>query len=109
VIAVHLALWAASLSLAFALRFDFRIPAAYLDLLAVWLPVLLVLRTGAFWQWSLFRGIWRYTGASDLWAIIKATTAGTLAMAAVLVFLFGAFPRSILIIDGSPRSCSSAG
>ena len=99
VIGVHLVLWTASLWLAFLLRFDFRIAPAYLDLISVWLPVLLGLRICAFYQRGLFRGMWRYTGARDLMAIVQATTVGTLALTAFLVLVFGQFPRSILIID----------
>ena len=99
VIAVHLGLWAAALWLAFLLRFDFRISREYLDLLAVWLPVLLAIRTCAFYGWGQFRGMWRYTGAKDLIAIVQATTAGSLGITAFLVFAFGHFPRSILVID----------
>jgi FlaA1/EpsC-like NDP-sugar epimerase len=99
VIAVHLGLWAASLGLAFLLRFDFRIPPQYADAIGLWLPVLLGFRTLAFYRWGLFRGIWRYTGAKDLVAILKATTIATLALTAFLVFGLGGFPRSIVVIE----------
>lgn len=99
VILVHLGLWTASLLLAFLLRFDFQISVVNFDLISVWLPVLLAFRTAAFYRWGLFRGMWRYTGASDLMAIVKATTVGSLAMTGFLVFVFFQFPRSILVID----------
>jgi FlaA1/EpsC-like NDP-sugar epimerase len=99
VIAVHIGLWTAALWLAFLLRFDFRVPVAHLDLLSVWLPVLLAVRTAAFYHWGLFRGMWRYTGASDLTGIIKATTIGSMVTAAFLVLVLGRFARSILVID----------
>jgi len=99
VIAVHLGLWSASLGLAFLLRFDFRIPPQYADAIGIWLPVLLGFRMLAFYRWGLFRGIWRYTGAKDLVAILKATTIATLALTAFLVFGLGGFPRSIVVIE----------
>jgi FlaA1/EpsC-like NDP-sugar epimerase len=99
VITVHLGLWAAALWLAFLLRFDFRVPTGYLGLLSVWLPVALAVRTATFYRWGLFRGMWRYTGASDLTGIIKATTVGSLVITGLLMFLFRNLPRSILVID----------
>jgi FlaA1/EpsC-like NDP-sugar epimerase len=99
VIAVHLALWTLSLVLAFQLRFDFRVPWNYAELMGVCLPLLLGFRTIAFFRWGLFRGIWRYTGANDLIAILKATTVASLALTAVLVFGVRNFPRSVVIIE----------
>jgi len=99
VIAVHLGLWSASLALAFLLRFDFRVPSVYAGVIPIWLPVLLAFRVLAFFRVGLFRGLWRYTGARDLTAIVKATTFATLALTAFLVFGLQTFPRSILVIE----------
>ncbi len=99
VIAVHLGLWSAALALAFLLRFDFHVPAEHAAKIHVWLPVLLCFRVLTFYRWGLFRGLWRYTGAKDLTAIVQATTIATLAVTAILVFGLQTFPRSILIIE----------
>jgi FlaA1/EpsC-like NDP-sugar epimerase len=99
VIAVHLGLWTLSVAAAFQLRFDFRLPANYAALMQVWLPLLLIFRLAAFEGLGLFRGVWRYTGASDLIAILKATTIASLALTAVLVFWLRNFPRSLVIIE----------
>jgi FlaA1/EpsC-like NDP-sugar epimerase len=99
IVAVHLGLWTLSLVLAFQLRFDFRVPGNYAELMGVCLPLLLGFRTIAFFRWGLFRGIWRYTGANDLIAILKATSVASLALTAVLVFWVRNFPRSVVIIE----------
>src|SRR6266540_7292395 len=99
VIAVHLGLWTAALGLAFLLRFEFRVPRSASELVPIWLPVLLGFRVLTFYRLGLFRGLWRYTGAKDLTAIVKATTIATLAVTAFLVLGLQTFPRSILIIE----------
>jgi FlaA1/EpsC-like NDP-sugar epimerase len=99
VIAVHLGLWALSIASAFLLRFEFRLPSNYAALMQWWLPLLLLFRLLAFQGWGLFRGVWRYTGASDLIAILKATSVASLGLTAVLVFWLGNFPRSVVIIE----------
>jgi len=99
VIAVHLGLWSVALVLAFVLRFEFNVPPQYQDQVAVWLPLLLAVRTAAFYRFGLFRGMWRYTGAKDAVAISKATTLSTLAMVGFLVLGFQTFPRSIVVIE----------
>jgi FlaA1/EpsC-like NDP-sugar epimerase len=99
VIVAHLALWAAALIAAFLLRFDFRLPPPHDVELWLWLPVVLAIRTAAFYAFGLFRGIWRYTSARDAIDIFKATTLSTLVLTAVLVVFFQHFPRSVIAID----------
>jgi len=99
VIAVHLALWTAALLCAVNLRFEFHVPTHYAEALAVWVPVLLALRVAVFYPHGLFRGLWRYTGVRDLIAIFTATSLSSLTFAGFLGFAFGAFPRSVLLIE----------
>jgi len=99
VIGAHLVLWTLALVGAFLLRFDFEIPKAHSAAFAVWLPLLLAIRTIMFYGFGLFRGIWRYTSARDAVGIFKATTLSTLVLTAVLVVFFGMFPRSVIAID----------
>ncbi|MBL0276931.1 MAG: polysaccharide biosynthesis protein [Anaeromyxobacter sp.] len=98
-IAVHLALWAASYWLAFGLRFDFSAEHQYAAEMLRWFPILLVLRLGIYQASGLFRGMWKYTGARDLKAIVLATSASTLLFLAVLGLLFRTFPRSVITIE----------
>jgi FlaA1/EpsC-like NDP-sugar epimerase len=99
VIAVHIGLWAAALYLAFGLRFDFHVPRIYRDMQPVWFPALLALRVFFFYRCGLFRGLWRYTGARDLVAILTATTLSSAAFGALLVLGFGTFTRSVPVIE----------
>jgi FlaA1/EpsC-like NDP-sugar epimerase len=84
--------------LAFELRFDFHVPRGQYDL-PFWLTVLLVARLAAFQASGLFRGLWRYTGAGDALAILKATTVSSLVLAAVVVSGAWRFPRSVVAIE----------
>jgi FlaA1/EpsC-like NDP-sugar epimerase len=100
VIGVHMALWTAALVGAYELRFDFHVPRSYREVgTAIWIPVLLAFRVLAFYRFGLFRGLWRYTGAKDLIAILKATTLSTVAFVAFLAIAFRSFPRSIPAIE----------
>ncbi|WP_242392037.1 polysaccharide biosynthesis protein [Anaeromyxobacter oryzisoli] len=98
-IAVHLALWAASLLAAFQLRFDFHVPREHAQLIPIWLPVLLAARTATYYQCGLFRGLWRYTGARDLASIVVANTLSTGLTTVFVVYGFHGFPRSVIAIE----------
>ncbi len=100
VVAVHLGLWTVSIVCAFMLRFEFSIPDEYFPIGYAWWGGLLVVRGIAFASFGLFSGMWRYTGARDLVALVKAATLSTLVFM-VYLWLGGyrGFPRSIVIID----------
>jgi FlaA1/EpsC-like NDP-sugar epimerase len=93
-------MWATSLLGAFLLRFEFHIPRLYLSHALRWLAVLLVVRTVVHAWMGLFHGLWRYSGARDLIALVKASVVST-AVFALLVTLFGpqGLPRSVIIMD----------
>lgn len=71
-----------SLGLAFALRFEWSIPEVYRPHL--WRIALFVtgLRIVLLALFGLYRGVWRYIGVSDLLAILRAVSLGTVLMAA---------------------------
>ena len=77
ILLLNLALW-----LAFALRFDWKIPGYYLDY--YWQIALFVvgLRLALFLYFGLYRGVWRYIGINDLLAIFKSVSLGSLLVAA---------------------------
>ena len=64
-----------------------------------WFPILLGLRLVVYQALGLFRGMWKYTGARDLKAIVLATTASSVLFLGALGLLFRTFPRSVLIIE----------
>jgi FlaA1/EpsC-like NDP-sugar epimerase len=82
-------------------RFDFNIPSYFQS--AFWriLPVILFLKIAFFYWFDLYRGMWRYTGLSDLFNIIKASSLSSLAIIAIILYSnrFQGFSRSVFIID----------
>jgi len=101
VISVHLMLVVASYALAYVLRFDGDIPAAYLRTFWVTLIPLVIFRLLAFAVFRLYTGWWRYVGMSDMFALLKAVGISSVLFTASLVFTRHAyvFPRSVIIID----------
>jgi FlaA1/EpsC-like NDP-sugar epimerase len=100
IIGVYLLLWVLSFVGAFMLRFEFAVPASYLQSLWVWLPVLLVLRIAGYGYFGMFRGMWRYTSGHDLVSLAKAATASSALFVLFIAFSgYRNFPRSVLITD----------
>jgi len=99
IVAVHVLLWTAAYLLAFGLRFDFTLQHQYTAEMWTWFPILIGLRFAVYWFTGLFRGMWKYSGARDLKAILVATTLSTALFFAALGILFRTFPRSVLIIE----------
>lgn len=98
---------AAAFVASFALRFD--APSAtfseYIRDFAWALPILIVIRIGAFIGFGLYQRVWRYASVDEMRAIIAATTLSAV-IAYSGVYLAGAFdphlggfPRSIAIIE----------
>jgi FlaA1/EpsC-like NDP-sugar epimerase len=100
VVLAHLAMWTVSLFGAFLLRFEFDIPRSYMDLFGRWLAMLLVVRTGVHFAMGLFHGLWRYSSARDLIALVKAALVST-AIFALLVTFVGphGLPRAVIVMD----------
>ncbi|HEX6534970.1 MAG TPA: nucleoside-diphosphate sugar epimerase/dehydratase [Gemmatimonadaceae bacterium] len=101
VVLTHLTLVIVSYALAFTLRFDRMIPAAYDGIFWRTLGPLVVLRLSAFAYFRLYSGWWRYVGMRDMVALIKAVAVSSVLFTASLVFTGHAydFPRSVLVID----------
>jgi len=87
--------------LAYLIRFEGDIPPQQSEILRQTLPWIVPLKIAMFAWLRLYRGMWRYTSIPDLINIIKATllSAGTIAVALLLVRHLEGFPRSILIMD----------
>ncbi|MDP1997775.1 MAG: nucleoside-diphosphate sugar epimerase/dehydratase, partial [Gallionella sp.] len=88
-------------TLAYLLRFNFDLPAnfaAELELTLIWV---VPLQMAIFWQFGLYRGIWRYASTVDLRRIFLAV----LLSAAAIPLLFWmlrlglVIPRSVLVIN----------
>ncbi|HXI25533.1 MAG TPA: hypothetical protein VNG71_16830 [Pyrinomonadaceae bacterium] len=65
------------------------------------LPVLVVVRLGAFLFFGVYRGIWRYTSMDDLMAFAKAVVAGSIVSVVIILFKFRfqGFSRTIFLLD----------
>ena len=88
-------------TLAYLLRFNFDLPAnfaAELELALIWV---VPLQMAIFWQFGLYRGIWRYASTADLRRIVLSV----LLSAAAIPLLFWmlrlglVIPRSVLVIN----------
>ena len=65
------------------------------------LPIILVIQLVTLSAFGLYRGIWQYTGVSDVLRIVKATTIGTMITIVVLIYThrFVGFSRPVFILD----------
>lgn len=86
---------------AYWFRFNLEaIPPGFLALALQTVPVVLAIQAALFWQFGLYRGIWRFASMPDLMRIVKSVAVAT-AVAAVALFLITrmeGIPRSVLPI-----------
>jgi len=101
ILAGDLLLLTLSLYGAYLVRFEFGIPPFYMDLFWRSLPYALAVKVAAFYFFDLYRGMWRYTGLTDLVNVIKATIVSSLAFVFIIAFQyrFEGYSRSIFLID----------
>ena len=94
-------LFALALILAFLLRFEFDIPPEFFRQLLHLLPLAVAFKLVFFLLTGLYRGMWRYTGLSDLWRIGRAVFMAEVALILYVVFAshFQGYPRSVFILD----------
>lgn len=89
--------------LSFLLRFEFDLSVHNnwpLHTFLKTLPLLLLIRAGAFYYWDLYRGWWRYVGMDDLLNIIKAVAVSSVVFIVMVMLIFRAnYPRSVFLID----------
>ncbi len=87
--------------LAYALRFNFELPANFLAELKQTVLWVVLLQLAVFWKLGLYRGIWRYASVPDLRRIVVAV----LVAAALIPFALWMLrvnlivPRSVLILN----------
>ena len=88
-------------SLAYLLRFNFELPDDFVVELRMTLIWVVPLQVIIFWQFNLYRGMWRYASTTDLRRIFLAI----LLSAAVIPLMFWmlrlglVIPRSVLVIN----------
>jgi len=100
-VALQAVVLAGANALAFAIRFDGRVPAHEVDHFVRALP--LVLAANMLWLhvFGLFRGAWRYTGVRDVYRIAVAVTCGSLTWWFAARWLLGVtgYSRGVAVID----------
>lgn len=94
-------LFSLALLLAYSLRFEFDIPQDFFLQMTKILPVAVFLKLWFFLFTGLYRGMWRYTGLSDLWRIGRAVLMAEIALIIFVAFTshFQGYPRSVFILD----------
>ena len=72
------------------------------DLFVKTLPLLIVLKLGAFLMVGVYRGIWRYTGIKDFVTFAKGVVLGSVLsmLAILLLYRFRDFSRAVFVVDG---------
>ncbi len=87
--------------LAYALRFNFDLPANFLLEFKHTVLWVVVLQVAVFWKLGLYRGIWRYASVPDLRRIVVAVlvAAALIPMVLWLLRVNLVVPRSVLILN----------
>lgn len=99
--AVDFALICACYVLAHALRFEGNLTSDLEALVLRSLPWVIGIKMIGFLSCGIYRGIWRYTGMSDLLRIFKAVVLGSLLSALAVLYLwrFEGYSRAVFLID----------
>ncbi|MDY0057229.1 MAG: nucleoside-diphosphate sugar epimerase/dehydratase [Methyloversatilis sp.] len=86
---------------AFLLRFNFSIPAPYLDSMLYAMPFIVAVQAVVFRMFGLYQGIWRFASLPDLQRLVRAIGAVAV-LGPVVVWLLqgkGVVPRSVYVLD----------
>ncbi len=101
ILGADLLFFAASLILAYGLRFSLAIPDEEWARILFLLPWLLPVKAGVFYATGVYRGMWRYTSIPDAIRLAKASILATLTMMTALTITqqFKGYPRSVFVAD----------
>ncbi|MBW2041250.1 MAG: glycosyl transferase [Deltaproteobacteria bacterium] len=85
----------------YRLRFEGNAFLIYFKVFLRSLPAVIACKFLAFFAMGVYRGIWRYMGATDVYTYLKATAAGTVLSVTVVTFIyrFEDFSKGIFVID----------
>lgn len=100
ILSLQLLLVFISLTFAWLLRFEFRLP--YPTLLFSAFPILALMRLAGMARFNLLHGYWRYSGMSEAHDVVKAVLVGSAGFYLTERWILGidAFPVSIYILEG---------
>ena len=101
ILGADLAFFAASLILAYFIRFSLDIPAVEWRRILFLLPWLLPVKALVFLATGVYRGMWRYTSIPDALRLAKASALATVILMTGLTILqqFKGYPRSVFLAD----------
>jgi FlaA1/EpsC-like NDP-sugar epimerase len=102
IVASQAVLTACGFYAAFALSWDFDIPATGLRRFAETLPYLVIVRLALSHRFRLDRGYWHHVGMQDLVHLVAATTLGSLLFPLVLLAVgqLRGIPTSVFVLEG---------
>jgi FlaA1/EpsC-like NDP-sugar epimerase len=96
----HLIVFALSLSAAFLLRFDLRMPPDQIPLLVKGLCILIPVKLAVFYYAGVTRGWWRYIELMDLIRLLYANLIGSAMFTVLAAVIIGpTFPRTVYFND----------
>jgi FlaA1/EpsC-like NDP-sugar epimerase len=102
---IDLVLLFAALVLSYVLRFDYVNAWDYFRRWWPFVPFLLVLYPLSFWLFGLYRRMWQYAGSRELLAVVIASSAASIALAAITygilrpLGIISGFSRPMMVID----------
>lgn len=102
---IDLVLLLAALVLSYVLRFDYFNAWDYVVRWWPFVPFLLVLYPVSFWLFGLYRRMWQYAGSRELLAVVLASSAASIALAAITygvlrpLGIISGFSRPMMVID----------
>lgn len=97
---IHAAIFAVSLMLAWALRFDFALTRAQMQVLLWGLALALPIKTAFFLLGGLHRPLWRFADPDDLARLVVVNALASCGLAAALLATAGtAVPVDVYIVD----------
>ena len=84
------------------LRFEGALTPEYQQRIVQSLPLILLIKLSCFAGCGLYREVWRYLSLSDIIAVFKAVTLGSILSALGLLYLwrFEGYSRAVFVIDG---------
>lgn len=88
--------------LAYMIRFEGQVDMSQWMNIKTVLPGFIILKFSIFCFCGLYRGMWRYTGITDLINVLKATVISSSIMVVAIVAMnrFQGFSRSVFVLDG---------
>ena len=101
IVLAHIFFIVSAYILAFYIRFDFKIPQNYIQIIFNNILYLIIIKIIVFWYFDLYSGLWRYASMGDLFRIFKANIIATIGFSLYILFFVksAGFPRSLIIID----------